>query len=171
MHFNNIFLECIGSHGLNCSSPCPPSWYGALCRFQCSCSDDECDPVHGCTKGPGYLLIINSLLVIFDILVSFYINQCIRSKYDFYYFFVYRKVKCSIRSNWLQYKSKNIRVKSGWFLLSTRNNACGYEIRKDKFSTWHELRKWKFSTWHEIRKNKFSTWKNWQYSTTVRFAR
>lgn len=47
---NKSCHECVGSHGFNCTSSCPPSWYGALCRFQCSCPDDECDSVHGCSK-------------------------------------------------------------------------------------------------------------------------
>nr|XP_011429485.2 uncharacterized protein LOC105329770 isoform X1 [Crassostrea gigas] len=49
---NRSCHECVGSHGFNCTSPCPPSWYGALCRFRCSCPDDECDRVNGCNKGP-----------------------------------------------------------------------------------------------------------------------
>lgn len=47
---NKSCHECIGSHGFNCTSPCPPSWYGALCRYKCSCPDKECDQVNGCTK-------------------------------------------------------------------------------------------------------------------------
>lgn len=125
-------LECIGSYDFNCTRPCPPSWYGARCMFQCSCSDDDCDPVNGCIKGPGYFIIINSLLVIFDILV-FYIKSMQWINF-LYYFFVYRKVKSSIRPNCLQYKSKSIHVKSGWYLFSTGNTTV-YEIWNYRYST------------------------------------
>lgn len=143
------FSECVGSHGFNCTSSCPPSWYGALCRFQCSCPDDECDSVHGCSKGSGYFICITSLLAIFYIVkrLFFFIIDWIKMR--FVLILVYRKVKSSIRSNWLQYKTKSIRVKSGWYLFSTGNNSCGYEICKYNFSTWQ----------------------NWQYSTKVLNAR
>lgn len=133
VHF--FILACIGSHGFNCTSPCPPTGYGDLCRFQCSCSADKCDPVNGCTKGPGNFIIINSLLVIFDILVVLY--KSVHWINILNYSFVYRKVESSVRPNWLQYKSKSIlvHVKTGWYLFSTGNNTV-YEMWNYRYFTW-----------------------------------
>lgn len=130
-----FILACIGSHGFNCTSPCPPTGYGDLCRFQCLCSADKCDPVNGCTKGPGNFIIINSLLVIFDILVVLY--KSVHWINILNYSFVYRKVESSVRPNWLQYKSKSIlvHVKTGWYLFSTGNNTV-YEMWNYRYFTW-----------------------------------
>lgn len=135
------FLECVGSHGFNCTSPCPPSWYGALCRFRCSCPDDECDLVNGCNKGPGYFICC----YFWNLGVFLYMSVH-WIKMHFLFLPLYRKIECSVSASWLQNKSKSICVKSGWYLFSTGNNACGYKIRKYKFSAWHEIRQYKFST-------------------------
>lgn len=95
------------------------------------------------------ILFVSLHYLLFSILLSvcFFIIDWIKMR--FVLILVYRKVKSSIRSNWLQYKTKSIRVKSGWYLFSTGNNSCGYEICKYNFSTWQ----------------------NWQYSTKVLNAR
>ncbi|XP_048775323.1 uncharacterized protein LOC125679901 isoform X2 [Ostrea edulis] len=46
--FNDTCHECVGSFGINCTSPCPEGWYGPRCKEQCSCPDSKCDDVHGC---------------------------------------------------------------------------------------------------------------------------
>lgn len=47
---HKIYAECdLGFTGSNCSSPCPPGYFGQQCRRLCDCSPGEyCDAAKGC---------------------------------------------------------------------------------------------------------------------------
>ncbi|XP_078314240.1 uncharacterized protein LOC111103134 isoform X1 [Crassostrea virginica] len=49
-----IFQACMdGYTGVNCSTPCPDSFYGQGCLLSCSCSIDLCHHVYGCRISQG----------------------------------------------------------------------------------------------------------------------
>ena len=51
-----IFQACMdGYTGVNCSTPCPDSFYGQGCLLSCSCSIDLCHHVYGCRISQGLL--------------------------------------------------------------------------------------------------------------------
>lgn len=109
---------------------------------------------------------VTSFVVTFEIRCVLYMSVH-WIKMHFLFLPLSRKIECSVSASWLQNKSKSICVKSGWYLFSTGYNACGYKIRKYKFSAWHEIRQYNFSAWHQIRQYTFST----QNSTKVVIAR
>ncbi|XP_056017896.1 N-acetylglucosamine-1-phosphodiester alpha-N-acetylglucosaminidase-like isoform X2 [Ostrea edulis] len=48
---NDDCHECIGSSGVNCTTPCPPDWFGPQCHIRCQCSSIKCDVIYGCAEG------------------------------------------------------------------------------------------------------------------------
>ncbi|XP_061162446.1 N-acetylglucosamine-1-phosphodiester alpha-N-acetylglucosaminidase-like [Saccostrea echinata] len=59
--------ECIGSHGQNCSSPCPQNYFGPKCTSRCQCLESECDKIYGCPKDTTIPILETSTANIFDI--------------------------------------------------------------------------------------------------------
>ncbi|XP_048775223.1 N-acetylglucosamine-1-phosphodiester alpha-N-acetylglucosaminidase-like isoform X2 [Ostrea edulis] len=72
---NNTCLECVGAHSINCSEPCPASYYGGSCKLKCHCVITECDRIRGC---PEETLKANRWVVVtVVVLVLFLVVSCI----------------------------------------------------------------------------------------------
>ncbi|XP_062612096.1 uncharacterized protein LOC134273895 isoform X2 [Saccostrea cucullata] len=52
--------ECVGSHGKNCSNPCPQNYFGPRCTRQCQCLESECDKIYGCPKETTFPILETS---------------------------------------------------------------------------------------------------------------
>nr|XP_022326765.1 protein draper-like [Crassostrea virginica] len=89
-------LPCIGSFGLNCSSPCPDGYYGSACRQICNCNETQkCNQTIGCIyKGdhnveesstPSFAMETKHIFLVvssFCLLVLFagYVFYCVRRR-------------------------------------------------------------------------------------------
>ena len=58
-HFMSCFmLACMDGYiGVNCSTPCPVSYYGHDCNSKCDCSIEYCHHEHGCRVTQSKILV------------------------------------------------------------------------------------------------------------------
>lgn len=51
---DGICQECpLGTFGTNCSSLCPPGFFGKFCRQECLCNASDCNKMYGCAQTIG----------------------------------------------------------------------------------------------------------------------
>ena len=58
-NYECVFLVCpSGTWKDNCSEPCPHPTFGSLCLQTCSCDENICDAVKGCTDSSEFCRIL-----------------------------------------------------------------------------------------------------------------
>lgn len=62
LYIHVYVTECVGAHSINCSEPCPASYYGGSCKLKCHCVITECDRIRGCPEGRLYSFISQHVL-------------------------------------------------------------------------------------------------------------